>query len=132
MGPGGLDVTAVRMLPEVTLERIALGRAVEERVAQWYRDHGYEVVDRNWRCSEGEVDLVALRRRDRLVVFCEVKARRSRRFGSAAEAVGRDKQARLRRLSGRWLAEHALRASGVRFDVAAWDAGRLEVVEAAF
>ena len=116
----------------MTLERIALGRAVEERAAGWYRDHGYEVVDRNWRCPDGEVDLVALRRRDRLVVFCEVKARRSGRFGSAAEAVGRDKQARLRKLSSRWLAEHALRASGVRFDVATWDAGRFEVVEAAF
>jgi len=114
------------------LERIALGRAVEERAAEWYRDHGYEVVDRNWRCSDGEVDLVVVRRRDRLVVFCEVKARRSGRFGSAAEAVGRDKQARLRRLAARWLAEHRGRVSGVRFDVAAWDAGRFEVVEAAF
>ncbi len=116
----------------MTAERIALGRAVEERAAGWYRDHGYEVVDRNWRCPEGEVDLVAIRQRDRLVVFCEVKARRSRRFGSAAEAVGRDKQARLRRLAGRWLADHRARPAGIRFDVAAWDAGRFEVVEAAF
>ena len=116
----------------MTFERIALGRAVEERAAGWYRDHGYEVVDRNWRCPDGEVDLVALRRRDRLVVFCEVKARRSGRFGSAAEAVGRDKQARLRRLAARWLTEHATRASSVRFDVAAWDAGSFEVVQAAF
>ena len=116
----------------VTLARIALGRAVEERAAGWYAEHGYQVVDRNWRCPEGEVDLVAVRRRDRLVVFCEVKARRSGRFGSAAEAVGRDKQARLRRLAGRWLTEHPGRAGGVRFDVAAWDGGRFEVVEEAF
>ena len=116
----------------MTVERIALGRAVEERASGWYRDHGYQVLDRNWRCSDGEVDLVALRRRDRLVVFCEVKARRSGRFGSAAAAVGQAKQARLRRLAARWLAEHRVRAAGVRFDVAAWDAGRFEVVEAAF
>ncbi len=116
----------------MTLERIALGRAVEERAAGWYRDQGFEVVDRNWRCSEGEVDLVAVRRRDRLVVFCEVKARRSGRFGTAAEAVGRDKQARLRRIAGRWLADHRAGPSSIRFDVAAWDAGRFEVVEAAF
>ncbi len=120
------------MLPGVTFERIALGRAVEERAAGWYRVHGYQVVDRNWRCPDGELDLVAGRRRDRLVVFCEVKARRSGRFGSAAEAVGRDKQARLRRLAGRWLAEHRAGGSGIRFDVAAWDGGRFEVVEAAF
>ena len=116
----------------MTVERIALGRAVEERAAGWYRMQGYEVVDRNWRCAEGEVDLVAVRRRDRTVVFCEVKARRSGRFGSAAEAVGPAKQARLRRIAASWLAAHRTRASAVRFDVAAWDAGRFEVVESAF
>ncbi len=116
----------------VTLARIALGQAVEERAASWYRDHGYEVVDRNWRCPAGEVDVVAVRRRDRLVVFCEVKARRSARFGSAAEAVGREKQARLRRLAATWLAGHRYGAASIRFDVAAWDAGRFEVVEGAF
>lgn len=117
----------------MTLARIALGRAVEERAACWYQANGYEVVDRNWRCPQGEVDLVALLRRDRLVVFCEVKARRTSRFGSAAEAVGWDKQARLRRLAAAWLSSHrGGGAVGVRFDVAAWDSGRFEVVEAAF
>ncbi len=116
----------------MTFERIALGRAVEERAADWYRNNGYEVVERNWRCPQGEVDLVAVRRRDRLVVFCEVKARRSARFGSAAEAVGRDKQVRLRRLARTWLADNRCAAAGIRFDVAAWDAGRFEVVEGAF
>lgn len=116
----------------MTFERIALGRAVEERAAGWYRDHGFEVVDRNWRCAEGEVDLVAVRRCDRTVVFCEVKARRSGRFGSAAEAVGPLKQARLRRVAARWLRDHRAGGAVVRFDVAAWDGGRFEVVEAAF
>jgi len=120
------------MLERVTFERIALGRAVEERAASWYRANGYDVVDQNWRCPDGEVDLVLVRRRDRLVVFCEVKARRSARFGTAAEAVGRDKQARLRRLASTWLAGRRCGATGIRFDVAAWDAGRFEVVEGAF
>ncbi|MEJ7764626.1 MAG: YraN family protein [Acidimicrobiales bacterium] len=116
----------------MTFERMALGKAVEERAAAWYLDNGYEVVERNWRCTQGEVDIVALRRRDRLVVFCEVKARRSSRFGSAAEAVGLDKQVRLRRLASTWLAGHRPGAASIRFDVAAWDAGRFEVVEGAF
>ncbi len=120
------------MLGVVTLERIALGRAVEERAAAWYRANGYDVVDRNWRCRDGEVDIVAVRRRDRLVVFCEVKARRSTRFGTAAEAVGRNKQARVRRLAAAWLSGHRGRGAGIRFDVAAWDGGRFEVVEGAF
>lgn len=116
----------------MTLERIALGRAVEEQAAEWYRAAGYRVVAQNWRCSDGEIDLVLARQVDRLVVFCEVKARRSARFGSAAAAVGREKQVRLRRLAGRWLAEHRCGAASIRFDVAAWDAGQFEVVEAAF
>jgi len=120
------------LLGGVTFERIALGRAVEERAASWYSSNGYEVVERNWRCPEGEVDLVAVRRSDRLVVFCEVKARRNARFGSAAEAVGRDKQARLRRVASTWLSGHRTGARTIRFDVAAWDAGRFEVVEGAF
>jgi putative endonuclease len=129
---GLVGVTAARDDPLVTFERLALGRAVEERAAGWYRQRGFEVVDRNWRCAEGEVDLVAVRRRDRMVVFCEVKARRSCRFGSAAEAVGPAKQERLRRIAAQWLLEHGTRRVAIRFDVAAWDAGRFEVVEAAF
>ncbi len=105
-------------------------RAGERAAWEAYRRRGYRLVARNWRCSLGELDLVV--ERDGVVVFCEVKARRSGRFGSAAEAVGRDKQVRLRRLAGRWLTEHAVRGSGMRFDVAAWDGGRFEVVEAAF
>lgn len=84
----------------------------------------------NWRCSEGEIDLVC--RRGRTVAVCEVKARRSATFGSPQEAVVRAKQRRLRRLAVRYLAEHRLDAAVVRFDVVAVLAGKLEVIEAAF
>lgn len=120
----------------MTAARQALGRTVEEQAAAWYIAHGYEVVDRNWRCRDGELDVVALRRRGRVVVICEVKARRSDRFGTGLEAVGWQKQARLRRLSSRWLAERGrelgLRGALVRFDVATWQAGEFTVLEAAF
>ncbi len=116
------------------MQRLATGAAGEERAARWYDQHGYDVVARNWRCKEGELDLVAVRRRDALVVICEVKTRSSDRFGTAAEAVGWDKQRRLRVLAARWLADPAApaRHRGVRFDVACIQAGRLEVIEAAF
>lgn len=111
--------------------RQALGRAGEELAAQWYEQHGYQVVARNWRCRQGELDVVA--RRGRLYVFCEVKARSSEAFGSPAEAVGRTKQARLRRLAAAWLAADASPGPhGVRFDVAAVLGGRLDMLEGAF
>jgi putative endonuclease len=89
------------------------------------------VVARNWRCSDGELDLVV--RRGRTVVFCEVKARTSAAFGSPAEAVTGAKQARLRRLATRWLREVGRPPAGViRFDVASVLRGTVEVIEGAF
>lgn len=99
-------------------------------MARWYVARGYEVLDRNWRCPQGEVDLVL--HRQGTVVFCEVKTRSSGRFGSPLEAVGRDKQRRLRRLAVAWLAEHRGTHPQVRFDVAAVTGARVQVVQGAF
>jgi putative endonuclease len=116
--------------------RRALGAAGEDVVARWYTDAGYRVLDRNWRCREGELDLVVAR--PGFVVFCEVKTRRSNAFGSPAEAVTITKQRRLRTLAARWLAEHpAARARELRFDVASVMATRgiapvVDVIEGAF
>jgi putative endonuclease len=92
------------------------------------------VVDRNWHCRLGELDLVACS--GRTVVFCEVKTRSGPRFGEPAESVGKAKQARIRRLAARWLAEHRdqleVPPAALRFDVAAILDGRLEILEAAF
>jgi putative endonuclease len=114
----------------VTLQRQALGRSGEEQAARWYEARGYRVLDRNWRCRDGEIDLVLAR--DRWVVFCEVKTRSSLAFGHPAEAVGWRKQQRLRHLGARWLREHKVRAVDVRFDVAAVLPAAIEVVEGAF
>ena len=110
--------------------RRALGAAGEARAAAWYEAHGYRVLARNWRCRDGELDLVVAR--GRTVVFVEVKARRTDRFGSPAEAVTRAKQARLRGLALRWLEETGARPAALRFDVVAILGGHLEVIEAAF
>jgi putative endonuclease len=115
--------------------RRELGAAGEEAVARWYGEAGYALLSRNWRVREGEIDLVA--RRNSTIVFCEVKTRRGDAFGSPAEAVTPRKQARLRKLAVRWLAENGARADVLRFDVAsvkpdgrgAWI---VDVLEAAF
>jgi putative endonuclease len=93
-----------------------VGDAGETAVAAWYRARGYDIVARNWRVREGEIDVIA--RNASTLVFCEVKTRRSTAFGSPAEAVTYRKQARLRVLATRWLAEHRARAHDIRFDVA--------------
>jgi putative endonuclease len=96
--------------------RRSLGSDGEEMAASWYESAGYVVLDRNWRCREGELDLVVSRHG--VVVFCEVKTRRSDAFGVGAEAVTVTKQRRIRALGARWLREHEVRAEQVRFDVA--------------
>ena len=116
--------------------RRALGDAGEDAVARWYANAGYRVLDRNWRCREGELDVVVAR--DPVLVFCEVKTRRSASFGAPAEAVTIAKQRRLRTLAMRWLEAHPeARARELRFDVASVLAPRgerptIEVIEAAF
>ena len=114
----------------MTVQRLARGAAGEERAARWYAREGYEVVARNWRCKEGELDLVVRRRRE--VVFVEVKTRRTDRFGIPAEAITPVKQRRLRVLAGQYLAATEVRAASLRFDVVSILAGELEVIEAAF
>jgi putative endonuclease len=123
-GSGGTDSGARR----------ALGADGERLAAQWYEEHGYEILDRNWRRREGEVDLIV--RLGKTVAFCEVKTRTTDRFGSGAESVLEAKQRRIRRLAARWLSE-LTPASGrarvdVRFDVVSITAGRIEVIEDAF
>ena len=95
--------------------RRTLGRYGEELAARYLTEQGWQVVDRNWRCPHGEIDLVA--RDGDCLVFCEVKTRRTERFGGAVEAVDHRKAARLRRLVAAWLQSHDERAPRVRIDV---------------
>jgi putative endonuclease len=114
----------------LTARRLALGAAGEAQAAAWYEANGYEVVARNWRCRDGEIDLIV--RRQRTIVFCEVKTRSSTAFGTPAEAVTRAKRDKLRHLAARWLDESPIRATSIRFDVVAILAGELEIIEGAF
>ncbi len=108
---------------------IRLGR-VGERIAEagYVRD-GYRVLARNWRCRSGEIDLVL--EGGGVVVFCEVKARRSDAFGHPAEAVDARRIGRLRRAATEWLGAEAGRRR-VRFDVVAVLPDRVERLEGAF
>ena len=127
--------------PEVPAPRRAdLGGRGEDAAVAWYRHASYEVIDRNWRCAEGELDVVAKSADGTVLVFCEVKTRTSARFGSPFEAVTPAKQRRVRKLAALWL-QHARRDGThyelIRFDVAAVTTGaggalEVEVLVAAF
>ena len=93
----------------------AIGRFGEELAARHLEGAGLQVLARNWRCAEGEIDIVA--REGGTLVICEVKTRSGTGFGDPAEAVTPPKAARLRRLSLRWLAAHGLGWTDLRFDV---------------
>jgi putative endonuclease len=114
----------------VTAERQLLGKRGEDQAAAWYEANGYEVLERNWRCREGELDLVV--RKNRTIVFCEVKTRSSDAFGTPAEAITYKKRQRLRHLAAKWLDDSPIRPRQIRFDVAAILGNELEIIEGAF
>lgn len=110
--------------------RREVGTSGEDLAAAWYVANGYEVIDRNWRCRHGELDLVL--RNGRQVVFCEVKARTGVGFGLPGEAITRDKKQRIRFLAARWLENAKPRPAEIRFDVASILGDDVEVLEGAF
>lgn len=95
----------------------AFGRFGEQLAAQHLEAAGLTVLARNWRCRDGEIDLVA--REGETLVFCEVKTRRGSRYGNPAEAVSRVKTARIRQLAAAFLAAERPPYSEIRFDVVA-------------
>ncbi|NNE96966.1 MAG: YraN family protein [Acidimicrobiales bacterium] len=104
----------------MTRARQRLGAYGEGVAARFYLAHGYELLDRNWRVREGELDLICRRGGD--LVFVEVKTRSSNRFGTGAEAVTPVKQQRIRRLALLWLRSSDASYRSVRFDVVVVDA----------
>ncbi len=92
-----------------------LGRSGEQAAAGYLESAGLRILDRNWRCAGGEIDIVAVERQ--VLVICEVKSRTGPRYGSPLEAVGRVKRNRLRWLGVQWINAHGVRFDQVRVDV---------------
>jgi putative endonuclease len=127
---GGASAAGAARGPALRRSNQALGRWGEAQAAAWYERRGCVVVARNWRCDRGELDLVVVD--GGVVVFVEVKARSTDRFGAASAAVGDQKQQTLRMLAARWFAEHPDRRGDMRFDVVAITGTRLEWIPHAF
>lgn len=99
----------------MAIAKDAVGAYGERVAVDFLVKQGMRLIERNWRCSTGEIDAVL--RDGETLVFCEVKTRRSTEYGQPYEAVGRRKIARLRRLAAIWMAERGTRGHEVRFDV---------------
>lgn len=105
-----------------------LGRRGEALAGEYLAAKGLTILDRNWRCSQGELDIVARDGRD--LVFVEVKTRTGTGFGHPFAAITATKLARLRRLAAAWCEAHPLSHGHVRIDaVAVTGAGRTPTIE---
>jgi putative endonuclease len=92
-----------------------LGQQGEQLAANFLTEAGLRVLDRNWRCNEGEIDIVAVD--GRTLVICEVKTRSGLRFGTPIEAITGQKARRLRKLAVLWVKAHGRTFDQIRIDI---------------
>ncbi len=109
--------------------RAQTGRRAEDLAAAYLAAKGLTIVERNFRARVGEIDLIA--RDGESVVFVEVRARAGAGFGGAAASVTAAKRRRLERAARLWICARGWNGP-CRFDVVAFDGGRLEHIPAAF
>jgi len=112
-----------------TLSRAEIGALGEQLAVDHLRSLRLRVLERNWRCRYGELDVIAADDEAGVVVFVEVKTRTSDHFGGVEQAVTPDKVRRLRRLAGLWLAAQTGSWAGVRIDVIGVRIGRRRTPE---
>ena len=119
----------------MTMARLHTGREGEEAAVHFLRGKGYRIIERNFRCPCGEMDIVA--RHGDVLVFVEVRSRRSHNFGLPLESIGPVKQRKLSRIALFYLQKyHLLDACKARFDVVGVRIGttgpEIELVQDAF
>lgn len=110
-----------------------MGPLGEELAARFLKRRGYKILERNYRCPFGEVDIVALHKGT--LVFVEVKTRKKLGFGHPAEAVDPHKQRKLQRVASCYLEQRRLGEIPVRFDVVALslgEEGEFDLIQDAF
>jgi putative endonuclease len=112
------------------INRTRRGRTFETLAADFYVGQGFVVLERNWRAGHKEIDLIV--RKDRQVVFVEVKASFSKEFGHPAERIDKKKIQNLIDAANRYIAEHGLAGVDLRFDAVTFDNGKLEHYPDAF
>ncbi|MCV7148929.1 YraN family protein [Mycobacterium riyadhense] len=117
------------MTTQKTMTRVQLGALGEALAVDHLMRLGLRILDRNWRCRYGELDVIAVDTTARTVVFVEVKTRTGDGYGGLAHAVPERKVRRLRRLAGVWLAGQDERWAAIRIDVIGVRIGRRRTPE---
>lgn len=116
------------------LAALEFGRNAEDVAARSLRKSGYKILERNFSCREGEIDIVATQ--DGCLVFCEVKARRTVSYGSALEAITPAKVRKIKKAAEVYIAKNGLQERDCRFDVVTIDENgsvmKLEIIPNAF
>ena len=107
-----------------------VGEAQETRAILELQRRGYKILERNFRCRIGEIDIIALHKG--YLVFVEVKYRKDTRSGCAAEAVGYKKQQNISRVADYYIRTHCCKVPSCRFDVAALAGNQITIYENAF
>ncbi len=117
------------MTTQDTMTRVQVGALGEALAVDHLIRIGLRIVNRNWRCRYGELDVIACDEATRTVVFVEVKTRTGDGYGGLAHAVTERKVRRLRRLAGLWLADQDESWAALRLDVIGVRIGRRRTPE---
>ena len=117
------------MTTQETMTRVQLGAMGEALAVDHLTRLGLRILNRNWRCRYGELDVIASDGATRTVVFVEVKTRTGDGYGGLAHAVTERKVRRLRRLAGLWLAGQHGHWAAVRIDMIGVRVGRRRTPE---
>jgi putative endonuclease len=113
---------------------LAFGKSSEKAAEKHLRKNGYKIIETNYRCRQGEIDIVA--KQGKYLVFCEVKARRNKNYGSALESVNPSKISKIRKAAEDYRTKKNLHGMDCRFDVVTIDESaegvRIELIPNAF
>lgn len=116
--------------PSPGRRKLDQGRKYENLAAEFYQQQGFEILERNWRSGRKELDIIVAR--DNLIVFVEVKSSFSKEFGHPAGWIDRKKAGHLIEAANRYIVEHEISDSDLRFDVVTFVNGKLEHFPDAF
>lgn len=107
-----------------------VGARYERRAGEYLESLGYKIIEYNYRCRKGEIDLIA--KDGEYLVFCEVKFRKDSRKGHPSEAVDYRKQRIISKCAMYYLMEHGLSDIPCRFDVVGMEGGEVLLIKDAF